>query len=626
MTTIAPDAFSETHVSQAGETQPPVLPQVLDSFAEVIAAIDSEASLDAIMHLVARQVCLLVDCSRCAVYLKQSDTGLYRGQVTEPEVERGDERIGRLVCGTIADRLTQEVLATKAPVFVRDAQHDPRAVRSIMQTWGVRSILGVPMIVRDDVVGLLYLDNQQAPHPFSKHHQAVASTFADLAGIAIQHAQRAAQLRKNLQTVARQNELLRHGTAIEEKLTKLVLEGGTLADIAAAACDLTGKPCAVHDHDFQRLAVGRTPAGKVPQASVLDEEFRCLPEIETALADLKPNRPVMVGPAPSAGLLHRFLVTPVVLHGKTWGYLAVMEFGSRFNALDMITSRHAATAIAIEMSVEQRATVADRHAHEGLVRDLVNGFEDCSALVRRAELLGFRISSPHVVCLLSAQESAGLLAPDAVERAWQEAGLPGEPWVAAAAHGSVAVIMGLDEEKPRPLALARLKEDVERVRVRLEAGGVAAISSACLAPGDYHAGYREASEVLHCLRSLRGSEGGALSLLAADDLGAGRLMLTMVDCDEANRFVTNTLGPLLSSGNRTVDDLLGTVRVFFDHGRSVRSSAKHLGVHENTIRYRLGRVLELTGLDLGTDSAAQLTAQVALLILKIQGRLPAAAS
>ena len=65
------------------------------------------------------------------------------------------------------------------------------------------------------------------------------------------------------------------------------------------------------------------------------------------------------------------------------------------------------------------------------------------------------------------------------------------------------------------------------------------------------------------------------------------------------------------------------MRVFFDRGRSVRNSAKFLGVHENTIRYRLGRVLDLTGLDLAADADAQLTAQVALLILRIQGRLPA---
>lgn len=611
-------------VSQAGSSQAPVLPQVLDCFAEVTEAIDSEASLDDILHLVARQVCLLVECSRCAVYLKHSETGLYRGQVTEPAVDGGDERVRRLICGTTADRLTQEVLASRAPVLVRDAQNDPRAVRSIMQTWGVRSILGVPMIVREDVVGILYLDNQQAPHPFTEQQQAVASTFAQLAGIAIQQAQRAAEQRANLRTVARQNELLRHGTAIEEKLTKLVLEGGTLADIAAAASDLTGKPCAIHDAGFQRLAVGRTAAGNAPHASVLDAEFRGLPDIAASLAELKPNRPVVIGPAPAAGLLHRFMVTPVVLHGKTWGYLAVTEFGSRFSALDLLTARHAATAIAIELSVERRATVADRHTREGLVRDLVNGLEDRPALIRRAEQLSFRISSPHVVCLLSAADGGAPLSSDDVEGVWKPSGLPGETWIAAAPHGGVAVLLEVDEGCPRPAGLAAVKQRVERLRGHLEGGRdvVAAISSICATAGEYHAAYNEATQVMGCLRSLRGGEDGALSLLAADDLGAGRLLLTMVDGAEADRFLANTLGPLVASGNRTIDELLDTVRVFFDHGRSVRNSAKHLGVHENTIRYRLGRVLELTGLDVGTDSAAQLTAQVALLILKIQGRLP----
>ena len=623
MATIALDAYSETRTA---EPETPGLPEVLDCFAEVIEAIDSEAALDEILHLVARKICTLVDCSRCGVYLKHSDTGLYRGQVIESSHEADDERIRRLTCGTVADRLTQEVLATKAPVFVRDATNDRRTVRSIMQTWGVRSILGVPMIVREDVVGLFYLDNEQAPHPFTEQQQAVASTFAHLAGIAIQQAQRAAELRTNLQTVARQNELLRHSTAIEEKLTKLVLEGGTLADIATAASDLTGKPCAIHDAGFRRLAVGCPTGGGVPSASVLDGEFRGLPAVEKALAGLAPNRPVIVDAIPSAGLLHRFLVARVVLHGKAWGYLAFMEFGSRFTRLDLATSRHAATAIAIELSVEGRAATADRQAREGLVRDLVNGLEDHGALVRRAERLSFPMASPHLVCLLAPQDEADPLSADEVEAAHAEVA-DGDPWLTPVPQNGVALVLELDEELPRAVALATVKETMERLRARLDAKRpvLAAISSACLTPADYGLAYNETKQVLGCLRSLRGAEGSALALLAADDLGAARLMLTMVDGADADRFTRNTLGPLLEGGNRTIEELLDTVCAFFDCDRSVRNSAKHLGVHENTIRYRLARVLELTGLDVATDAAAQLTVQVTLLILKIQGRLPAPA-
>jgi DNA-binding PucR family transcriptional regulator len=153
---------------------------------------------------------------------------------------------------------------------------------------------------------------------------------------------------------------------------------------------------------------------------------------------------------------------------------------------------------------------------------------------------------------------------------------------------------------------------------------LAAISSVCTAPADYEQAHGEASQILTCLTSLRGSSDRAVSVLAADDLGAGRLMLNMIERGEADWFTRNTLGPLLAGGNRTLDELLVTVQAFFEQGRSVRNSARHLSVHENTIRYRLSRVLELTGLNICTDSDAQLTVQVALLILRIQGRLPAA--
>ncbi|NUT54611.1 MAG: hypothetical protein HOQ03_01330, partial [Thermoleophilia bacterium] len=59
MTAIALDAYREIRA----ESDTPGLPEVLDCFAEVIEAIDSEADLDEILHLVARKICMLVSCS-----------------------------------------------------------------------------------------------------------------------------------------------------------------------------------------------------------------------------------------------------------------------------------------------------------------------------------------------------------------------------------------------------------------------------------------------------------------------------------------------------------------------------------------------------------------------------------
>ena len=262
-----------------------------------------------------------------------------------------------------------------------------RTVRSIMQTWGVRSMLGVPMIVREDVVGILYLDNEAESHPFTEQHQAVASAFAHLAGIAIQQAQRAAELRTNLQTVARQNELLRHSTAIEEKLTRLVLEGGTLADIATAASDLTGKPCAIHDAELPAPGGGQPVRRRPP---LVERARRRVPapagrRVGAGRAQAQParrrrRRAGRRAPAPLPRGPRRPARQDVGLPG---GHGATDRASPRSTSPP---SRHAATAIAIELSVEGRATAADRQAREGLVRDLVNGLEDHAALVRRAEL------------------------------------------------------------------------------------------------------------------------------------------------------------------------------------------------------------------------------------------------
>jgi sugar diacid utilization regulator len=261
---------------------------------------------------------------------------------------------------------------------------------------------------------------------------------------------------------------------------------------------------------------------------------------------------------------------------------------------------------------------------QALTRDLVNGLEDEACLVRRAEFMGFRIASPHVVCLLRAEGGAGSLCVDEAEAAWAGIGQTEPIWATTVPLGGLAVIVELDEDAPRAAALAHIKNLVEHFRLQLDPDRhvLAAVSSPCRVPADYSRGCDEAAQVLRCLASLREGQNAALSLLAADDLGASRLLLNMVDGGDAARFTRNALGSLLDEDSRLATQLLYTVRVFFDSHRSVRTSAKRLGLHENTIRYRLSRVLDLTGLDVTSDADAQLTVQVALSILHIQGRLP----
>ena len=75
-------------------------------------------------------------------------------------------------------------------------------------------------------------------------------------------------------------------------------------------------------------------------------------------------------------------------------------------------------------------------------------------------------------------------------------------------------------------------------------------------------------------------------------------------------------------GDETPRSLLVTLQSYFGNDRSIRASARALAVHENTVRLRLGRVHEITGLDVAGNANDQLSVQTALLVLQLTGALP----
>jgi len=600
-------------------------PQVVSAFSEVAHAISEKGDLDSLLHLVAEKICGLLDIRRCSVYLRDQQTNLFRGQVAEVGADV-DAAIKRLTAGMEADGFTREILATKQPVLIVNAQSDPRPVRSAMIEWDVQTMLGVPMLLRGDVIGILFLDNMNIPHEYSPEEQELSATFANLAAIAISQAQLTRDLRSSLGTVAQQNAILRRAAALEDRLTTLVLEGADLRGIARAVTELTGKPCAIHDADGKRLTHASTEGAEDLVPRIFEPGRQRDPVLREALQALTPRRPSVIGPIPSAGLQHRFLVAAVQVGDDNWGYLVLMEYPSRFGAQDMIVARRTATIIALELSAERRAAEAESHATEALARDLIHASDEPSSLARRADFHGLALTEPHVVCLVTLRDEGvrRRLSSRRVAEAFAAAAPDLRAFVAGVEKGA-AVVLELPSAPSTIQAIRAAKAVAENVLAQMapDRSATAALSTACSAPEDYPAAYEQARQVSRCISTF-GAPGHA-DVLSADDLGAGQLLLANADPREVERFVATTLNALLDSDDATTQDLLLTLQGFFSCSRSVRRSAALLDVHENTIRYRLARVQDITGLDIVGNGDDQLAAQLALLVLRLQGALPAPA-
>jgi hypothetical protein len=121
-------------------------------------------------------------------------------------------------------------------------------------------------------------------------------------------------------------------------------------------------------------------------------------------------------------------------------------------------------------------------------------------------------------------------------------------------------------------------------------GGGIAVAAGTPAPGveGFVLSHREALAARRVAR-LRG---GAPSPALYPELALEALLVD--DVDAADRFVARELGPLAAADEATVR-LASTLAVFLEEGASFVGAARRLGVHANTVTYRVHRAEELRG-------------------------------
>jgi sugar diacid utilization regulator len=147
-------------------------------------------------------------------------------------------------------------------------------------------------------------------------------------------------------------------------------------------------------------------------------------------------------------------------------------------------------------------------------------------------------------------------------------------------------------------------DSLERLAVRLAnrlkqrlSGRIVTIggSGLCLSASRLHVAYREAQIALDVARQLQ--RGGAILYDRAGVLG---MLLGLRHEADMQRFLMMNLGGLLNQDEKIREQLIQTLRVFFDVNCSHEAAAHRLGVHRKTIANRINKISELTGLDFST--------------------------
>lgn len=271
--------------------------------------------------------------------------------------------------------------------------------------------------------------------------------------------------------------------------------------------------------------------------------------------------------------------------------------------LDIVALEHAATVLALEFAHQRVLAETELRLRRDLVEDLLAGTDNESACLR-AEALGHNLYVPHTVTVLHWQRG---VSGDAIATAARR-------WATNARMHSLAVrqptmTVLLTDGVPEPSSLYR----AIAADVRCEAGSIG-IGSEAATPSELPRSFAEAQRALQVQKESMSPYGGR----RFEDLGLYRILDRASDRPEVHDFVMEWLGPLLSYDRKKNADLVMTLAQYLDCGGNYDATAESLTIHRSTLRYRLGRIRDISGRDL-QDVEDRLNLHIATRIVRVSG-------
>lgn len=528
----------------------------------VIQTIRSGRELDTMLRHVIRLVTEATDCRGCFVYLLQDRELVLRAASRIYSHAEGRVRL------SVDQGLVGWAARTRRSVSIADRAYDDPRVVPVPELQGeqFQSMIAVPILGRTGgVIGVMGM-HTRAPRAFTRREIEFMEHTALLVAGAIEGARQAEEARTRVATLAALSDLARQVAAANSAgdVLQLVVRA-CRSLLAAERCDLY--LAAGGDRLVLRAASPARPLGRSVAAGELGRR------------------------EPRAGTIP--LWAPLVAGGEQLGVLHALVPRSVPDGQSILTTIAAHVAVAVMRHRQMDALLDGSRA-----RDLVQALAAGRPADGEAARLGCDLGAPHVVLHAMPWSS-----PYAETMRRFDTGLR------ARVGGSVvdcddAFVRALLPASPGVLEVVR--------QVHVAAGGSLAVGLSNPGRGaTAHArGFAEAESAARVGALLRGAAG----VCTYEELGAYRYALG-AESTVRDRH-QDCIEQLRAYGQPRGIDLVRTLETYLELRGGIAQTARRLAMHPNTLRQRLARIEQLTGLRVDEEDALSLAMAIKAVTLR----------
>lgn len=370
---------------------------------------------------------------------------------------------------------------------------------------------------------------------------------------------------------------------------------GDYQELVDEISELLGAPATLENRDFELIAFGAYDGEGDLDPSALDPvrtrsilTRRSTTAIRTWFEGFGITRatgPVRIPPTPEAGVYRGRICLPVRHRGVVLGYVWLLDDDDPGPAAPQLDAAMKVTARIGALLADEAQAGADLTRELRAVLTAERGWQRDMAVAALRTALGPRGEGPHTVVCLAPWPSAG--DPDEAPSARtvpHATALCTVPW-GAKGQQCLAVLVRLrstDLGGPAEAVAARLLKDGAA-----DAARAAGIGRPRTGLTDLGTAWQEATAAARAALA----EPRFAPVADWSRIGPYRL-LTSLSPESAH---DPAVGPLLSP---THHELARTAEVYLDCAGQAGRTAAELGIHRQTLYYRLSRVEQLTGLDL----------------------------